>query len=181
MFKPMTLVLVSIAVLLGGVVYLAERRTASQTQAEQAGQELFDFQEEQVQSFSIRTEDQSLTFEKVGDTWQLIDPENTRANDASVAYLLNLMATGSIERTLTADPKERPEFGLDLPLANIDVRLENQETHSLILGDYDFSRNFLYAQTNPSINNKGEIEVLLVSPEFENAVDRSLSEWKGEE
>lgn len=176
-FKPVTLILVAIAAVLGGIVYLAERRSASQVEAESAQQDLFDFEEAEVQALTIRTAEQSLAFKKQGDRWQLISPEAAPANQAAVAYLLNLMATGSSERLLNVDAKERSQFGLDLPLASINVQLKNRQTYTLILGDYDFNRSFLYAQTNPAITDSGTLDVMLVAVEFENAVERSLDEW----
>lgn len=62
------------------------------------------------------------------------------------------------------------------PQASITVQLKNQETHQLILGKPDFTGNFLYAYTAPKPD--GNVNLLLVSPDFTNAVNRDLSEWK---
>jgi len=61
------------------------------------------------------------------------------------------------------------------------VKLKNQRTHQLILGKPDFNRNFLYAQADPAAKPAGNVDVLLVSTDFENAVNRQLSEWKSQD
>ncbi len=108
------------------------------------------------------------------------DTAGVPASDASVAFLLNLLTTGKSDRTLVmTDPaKQRQEYGLDEPVATVEVKLKNQQTHRLILGKPDFNGTFLYAQSDPPADKSEDIEVLLVSPDFQNAVNRPLSEWK---
>jgi len=67
-----------------------------------------------------------------------------------------------------------------VPQATIEVKLKNQRTHQLILGKPDFNRNFLYTK-DPAAKPAGNVDVLLVSTDFENAVNRQLSEWKSQD
>ncbi|MBW4494029.1 MAG: DUF4340 domain-containing protein [Oscillatoria princeps RMCB-10] len=108
------------------------------------------------------------------------DTPGVPASDAPVAFLLNLLTTGKSDRTLVmTDPaKQRKEYGLDEPVATVEVKLKNQQSHRLILGKPDFNGTFLYAQSDPPPDKSENIEVLLVSPDFQNAVNRPLSEWK---
>lgn len=173
--KLSTLILLLVALGLGGFVYFFEVRGASQREAVQAEKQLFGFTEDQVQAFTIKTKQQVLFFQRSNDqTWQMQSPTQAPANDASVAYLLNLLATGTSERSLPVSANQRGEFGLDQPLAIVDVKLNNNETHQLILGKPNFNRSFLYAQADPRAS---QAQVLLVSTNFENAVNRPLSEW----
>lgn len=180
--KFSTLILLFIALGLGGFVYFFEVRGAPQREAAQAeNQQLFDFTEDQVQAFTVKTRQQVLFFQRSNNrTWQMQSPIQAPANDASVAYLLNLLATGTSDRTLTASASQRSEFGLDQPLAIIDVKLNNNQTHQLVLGKANFNRSFLYAQADPSRASQ-ELQVLLVSTNFENAVNRPLSEWQSQD
>jgi hypothetical protein len=185
MIQPVTLVLVLAAALLGGVVYLTEVRSSSQPETETAAapsQKLFAFTEDQVQSFIVKTPLRSIAFRRDDDgNWQMREPERTAADEASVAYLLNLLATASSDRVITAAAAEQRDFGFDQPLATIDVTLGTQERHQLVLGGYDFNRSFIYAQADPPTDSGADLKVLLVSPEFENAVSRPLAEWQSEE
>jgi hypothetical protein len=184
-FKPTTLALVAIAILLGGVVYFTETRNSSSPETtEEAGGSIFEFEESQVQSFTVETPDQMLSFEKDdAGQWQMQQPESAPASDASVAYLLNLLATGESDRTLTVPAADTAEFGLDEPSATINVVLDNEETHQLVLGGANFDNSAIYAQADPEANSEpsadeAETTVLLVSPDFVNAVNRPLEEWR---
>ncbi|NJO67331.1 MAG: DUF4340 domain-containing protein [Leptolyngbyaceae cyanobacterium RM1_405_57] len=181
-FKPTTLALIAIAILLGGVVYFTETRNSSSPETtEEAGGSIFEFEESQVQSFTVETPAQTLSFENEAGQWQVQQPESAPASDASVAYLLNLLATGESDRTLTVPTADLAEFGLDQPSATINVVLDSEETHQLILGGANFDNSAIYAQADPEANSEpsadeAETTVLLVSPDFVNAVNRPLEE-----
>lgn len=46
------------------------------------------------------------------------------------------------------------------------------------MGKPNFNRNFLYALVDPPANTNQDLSVLLIPIDFQNAVDRPLSEWK---
>lgn len=176
--KPATLFLVLAALLMGGIVMVAGNQRPPEQTASQPGQKLFAFEEKQVQSLTVKTQLRSLKFERdQSGKWQMIEPDKTAASDASIAYLLNLLA-GKSDRTFTALASDRESFGFHQPLATINVVLNNRETHRLLLGGYDFNRSFIYALVDPPPALSGDIKVFLASPNFENAVNRSLEEWK---
>ncbi len=180
-----TLILLLLALSLGGFVYFYEVQGASQRKLALAKQQqIFSFEEEQVQSFTVKTKQQTLEIER-GDKsgkpiWRMKAPSKTPASDASVSYLINLLVNGKSDRTIQVGAAQLQEYGLSQPQATIEVKLKNQKTHQLILGKPDFNRNFLYAQANPPGLPAGNVNVLLVSTDFENAVNRPLSEWKSE-
>lgn len=191
-----TIALVLLALGLGGVVLVSELRSPEQGQEQASGQRIFNFEESQVQAFTVKTGGQTLEFVKADSAktsqptpkaaespkptpkWQLQAPVKAPADDASVAYLLNLLATGRSDRTLKVPAAQKAEFGLDQPSATIEVKLQNQQTHRLVLGKPDFNGSFLYAQADPPATTPAEISVLLVSTDFNNAVNRPLSEWQ---
>jgi hypothetical protein len=176
----MTMALVTVAVVLGGVVAIMQIQESSQPEdVAQSGEDIFAFEESQVTEFTLETADQSIAFARDnGGLWQMTKPEEAIANAASVAYLLNLLATGRSDRILTVPSTDRPEFGLDDPLATITATLEDGTTHTLLLGSYDFNGAFIYAQADPPEEPDEEMQVLLVSADFENAVTRPLEEWQ---
>lgn len=181
-----TLILLLLALGLGGFVYFYEIRGATQRQEATAQEkQIFEFEEAQVTALSVKTQTQTLKFERVDksgkSSWQMKAPSNTAASDASIAYLLDLLAKGKSTRTLSASTPQLAEYGLKQPLTNIEVKLKNNETHQLILGNPNFDRSFLYAQADPPTKTTGNIDVLLVSPDFGNAVNRQLSEWKSQD
>ncbi|XGV98843.1 MAG: DUF4340 domain-containing protein [Leptolyngbya sp. BL-A-14] len=197
------LILLAIAVLLGAFVYFYEVQGKPQRETAKAQTEqLFAFREEDVRSLTLTTPTQTLAFSKTpaarvspapkanpsdaqpsADTliWAMTTPDKAVASDASVAYLLNLLATSKRQQTLTVPLSKQAEFGFDQPSAIAEVKLANQQTHRLILGKPNFNRSALYAQVDPPTAVKADIVVVLVSPDFGNAVNRPLADWKAKE
>ena len=177
-----TLILVFLALILGGFVYFYEIKGKENREELQSQQkQIFDFSEADIQKLTIDTPKQILEFERTEDDnqpWQMKQPEDVLASDASVSFLLNLLVKEKSERTFSIDSKESQEYGFDSPLATVNVQLENQETHQVILGKPDFEDKFIYAQVDPSQSTEQEIEIILVSKNFQYAVERELEEWK---
>jgi hypothetical protein len=113
-------------------------------------------------------------------------PEQGLASEASVAYLASLIATAqrqpltpdATETTLRVPVNRLAEFGLDQPLATIEVNLDNQTSHRMLLGKPNFNRSAIYAQVDPPATAAVDRRVVLVPTTFENAVNRPLNEWR---
>lgn len=173
-----TLILLLLALGLGGFVYLYEIRGASQRQeAQSRSEEIFAFTEGDVKSFTIKNQAETLKFEQINSKWQMKEPKDTPASSASVAFLLNLLETGKSSRTFSVPTTQLAEYGLTQPSSAVSITLKNAEIHQLILGKPDFNRTYLYALVDPPAKSKGNVNVLLVPPDFANAVNRQLSEW----
>lgn len=174
-----TWILILLALGLGSFVYFYEIKGKTQsTEIKAQKQKIFSFTANDVQSLTIKTKSTTLKLEKRKTTekpsWEIKSPISAPANDAIVSYLMDLLVDGKIERTVSVLPTELPEFGLDKPVATIDIKLKNQQSHQLILGKAEFNNRFLYAQADANQN----LNLLLVSQDFFNAVNRDISEWK---
>ncbi|MGP1386217.1 MAG: DUF4340 domain-containing protein [Thainema sp.] len=187
-----TWTLLGIAVILGGYVLateLSRSQSDSSTLATAGDQDLFRFEEDDVQSFTVVTEEQTLAFEKDDEgVWQMTSPVAKRANDATVAFLLSQLATGRASSPTETTAEQLAEYGLAEPFAKIDVKLANDDSHTLWLGDVNFSGESRYAiadpdpaltttaDTEPAANT--EATVILVPNVFASAVERPLEEWQ---
>ncbi|MEY3332557.1 MAG: hypothetical protein RLZZ176_857 [Cyanobacteriota bacterium] len=174
-----TLILIFLSIGLGSFVYFYEIKGKNQqTEIQAQKQKIFTFTADDIQSLTIKFKETTLQLTKRNTSekpqWEIKSPISTPANDAIVSYLIDLLADSKSERTVPVSPVELSEFGLDQPVATIDVKLKNQQTHQLILGKGDFNNQFLYAQADPHKN----MNLLLVSKDFVNAVNRDISEWK---
>lgn len=174
-----TLILILLALGLGGFVYLHEIKGKNQqTEIKIQNQKIFTFTADDVQSLTIKIKETTLQLERRNTSekpqWEIKSPISALANDAIVSYLMDLLVKGKSERTVLISSAELSEFGLDKPVATIDIKLKNQESHQLILGKGDFNNQFLYAQADSNKN----MNLLLVSKDFVNAVNRDISEWK---
>lgn len=178
-----TLVLLLLAILLGGFVYFYEFQWKSQQEAvKKKQQQLFSFKEDDVKNLKITTPSETITLERSPESsktkWLMKSPENVPANDGTVAYLLDLLEKEESKQTVNTSASKLTEFGLTQPQATIDITLNNQKTHKLTLGKQSIDNNLIYAQNQFSTKPDGNVEVLLVSKNFENAIKRSLLEWK---
>jgi hypothetical protein len=178
-FPKTTLILILLALGLGGFVYFHEIKGKNQqTEIKIQNQKIFAFTADDVQSLTIKIKETTLQLERRNTSekpqWEIKSPISALANDAIVSYLMDLLVNGKSERTVLISSAELSEFGLDKPVATIDIKLKNQQSHQLILGKGDFNNQFLYAQADSNKN----MNLLLVSKDFVNAVNRDISEWK---
>ena len=178
-FPKTTLILILLALGLGGFVYFHEIKGKNQqTEIKIQNQKIFAFTADDVQSLTIKIKETTLQLERRNTSekpqWEIKSPISALANDAIVSYLMDLLVKGKSERTVLISSAELSEFGLDKPVATIDIKLKNQQSHQLILGKGDFNNQFLYAQADSNKN----MNLLLVSKDFVNAVNRDISEWK---
>ncbi|WP_448268334.1 DUF4340 domain-containing protein [Nostoc sp. DSM 114159] len=179
-----TLILILLALGLGGFVYFHEIRGATvREEIKEQKQKIFSFGEDDVQSLTVKTKKLTLNLERNPESsskpkWLIKSPISGPANDAIVSYLMDLLVKGNSERTLSTSAKQLREFALDPPQATINITLKNRQSHQLILGKSNFNGRLLYAQADPTPKPDGNINVLLVSTDFANAVNRELSEWK---
>jgi len=197
-----TWILLVVALGLGGGVLWLERQFPSQPEAAAPqGQPIFSFSEDQVQTLRLQTQEQTLVLRRGAapapspsltpngavpqlpelsstSTWQMQQPVQAPASDAAVTYLLNLMATGTADQALAIPASRKAEFGFEQPLATVDVTLEDQSRHRLVLGKFNFNESYLYALADPPASTSQTLTVLLVPTVFENAVNRPLAEWQ---
>ncbi|HEY9691264.1 MAG TPA: DUF4340 domain-containing protein [Oculatellaceae cyanobacterium] len=182
-----TWILVLLALSLGGFVYFSETKPAPQQEtATIKERKIFDFDKDQIQSFTIKTPEQLLKFERVQQAgtpasktpWQMKFPVDTPASDPSVTFLVNLLVNAKSDRILTVAADEIQQYGLDQPQAIVEIKLKNQQTHQLILGKSNFNNTFLYAQADPPADKPQQRQLVLLTKDLENAVQRPLSEWQ---
>jgi hypothetical protein len=178
-----TLIFILLALGLGGFVYFSEIRGASvREETKEQKQKIFSFGKDDVQSLTVKTKKLTLNLERSPESsnskWVIKSPTSEPANDAIVSYLMDLLVKGKSNSTLSTPAKELGEFALDQPPATINITLKNGQSHQLILGKSNFNGRFLYAQTDPAAKPDGNVNVLLVSTDFANAVNRDLSEWQ---
>ncbi|MBD2460014.1 DUF4340 domain-containing protein [Oscillatoria sp. FACHB-1407] len=178
--KPTTIALVVTAAILGGAVYLSQMNSAPSRDSDNAEtQDLFAVEEQQITSLTLKTQLRSLSFAKDDSgTWQMKEPDAVPANPASIAYLLNLLAVSEGNQGFTAPADQREDFGFHQPMAEIEFKLDNQESHRLIIGGYNFDRSRLYAQIDPPTEPAESLNVVLVPTDFDAAVNRAFPEWK---
>lgn len=175
-----TLALLSLALLSTGMVYLVEYQGRLKTEENQQQQQVFTFEETQVKTLRIMTQQETLIFERQASgsnpVWRMKSPINQPASDAAIAFLLSKLVKLKSDRSIVNSSEQLLEYGLNSPNAVVEVTLENQELHRLVVGRTDFTQSFLYAQANPNPETKPR--VILIPKDFEYAINRPLPEWQ---
>lgn len=183
-----TIILVAIALLLGGTVLVTQSQrsgpnTSTTTSVDSETSPVFPFEEADVVGLSIETSRNTVAFERDEEGfWQMVQPEAYPAEEAAIAFLLSRLTTDGLVQTTTIDAANQAEFGLDQPFATVELTLEDGTNHQFILGDADFSGQNYYALIDPDViplpEDAGEVEVAIVTENILNGVDRPLDEWQ---
>jgi hypothetical protein len=183
-----TLVLVSVALLMGAGVLIAEsQRPLSPDGTEvnaASGEPILPFEESSVTRLRVERNGETLTFELDEDgNWQMTEPAQTEAEPGAVAFLLSRLNTDAPLETVTMQPEQIADFGLDQPSGQVTVTLKDGTEHQLFLGNEDFSGSARYAIIDPETwplptDGDREYTVLVVSQDVANGINRPLAEWK---
>lgn len=192
-FQQSTLILMIIAMVLAGGVYVFEIRGKDQQERIQAKQDqIFDVAKDDIQSVIIETGDRTLKIERVTENetdavtpWKLLEPMEYPANFARVDAVLNQLVNSqriasdpnSGIRMLTVSKSQLENYGLAESQESIQIQLKDNTTHRLILGKYDFSGNSIYAITDPPEQLPETVSILVISDTARDVISHPLDEW----
>jgi len=190
MLKRKTILLMVSAIALFGLVALiegnrtvtgngADETTLSSDPQRDAGEPLFPFQEDDVETLSVQRAEDTLTFEKLEDgSWEMTEPEVALAEGGAIAFLLSQI-TNTSAHTLSVETAALRDFGLQNPEATV-ILTAAGETYTLTVGGDDFTGDQLYVRAEPPAekpNSPEQIKVHVVSGGMRNAVNRPTQDW----
>ena len=184
--KKSTWLLIFLTLILGGWVYFYEiRGTEKRSQIQTKQQQIFNFPEEKIKKITITKSENVLEFVRTGNSdrpWQMKQPEDVPASDATISFLLDLVAKGKKVRSFAIPISNLSQYGLDQSATKITIELKDRESREIVLGNANFSDRLVYALVNSSTNfqtpTAKNTTVMLVSKNWYYAVERDLSEWK---
>ena len=198
-FKKSTQILFASALILATGVAVYEGTIAPDRQAAKLlQQQVFNFEVDRVATLTVKTVERTLQFDRLPPEedsttprWQFqaieaaekseIQKDPIPAKEAYVSFLLDALVNARSDRTLTVTESELGEYGLDEPQAIVEVKLDDETTHQIQLGERDFSESLVYAIADVPTEETTDFSVLLVSTNLENGINRSLSEWQADE
>ncbi len=171
--KKSTLVVVLIALTLGGYVYWHEFKRTPAAESKATNPAVFHFQPEDVASVTFsRPGVPPVVVDRDGEAWQISQPVQTRADKNAITSLLNDITLTHASRTLTPAANELADYGLATPVATLDFKLKDGKTHTLKIGSLDFSGNSAYAQTD------GSKDVILVPQSVSKDGSKTLADLR---
>jgi hypothetical protein len=180
--KANTWLLITLAFLSVALIYVYEVYYQKPIVSEQtASRQLFNLSEKEIIKINIDQANNHLEFIKNTERpnpWQAIKPESFTANEATITFLLNLFANSQPKREFTISANHLGDYGLARSFARIEIELQDGRKQAIILGNTsDLNRDLIYATIKPQLAPE-ELEIFLVSKNWQYAIDRPLSEWK---
>lgn len=174
--KRSTLILLLVAVALGGVVFFIQKRdkerNTSRDSDEATSKPAFNFKREDVAAVSITRGDQTVKLENQSGKWQIVEPVKADADESAVEGVIGEVTGATVDRTLVMTPSLQHGSGLDKPAVLLEVKLKGGAQHRIALGRQDPTGANVYAQLD---QNK---DVALVSPTLLSGTNKSLSDLR---
>ena len=170
MIKKSTLIVLLAAVVLGAAAYYFDwkrgQKEAANSPADSA-KPAFTLQADDISSLTISypadPKSQPIHFEKQNGVWQITQPLQTGADDASLQGILQQLASARVAQTEPGAPDRLKVFGLETPDVALDFQMKNGAKHSLRLGKKDFTGVSVYAIVDSAKDVALLPESLLVS------------------
>ncbi|MGB6876179.1 MAG: DUF4340 domain-containing protein [Candidatus Acidiferrales bacterium] len=142
--KKSTLIVVVVAVALGAFVYFYDSKHNPKTTSEAVLEAAFSIKPEEISSLTIHRQSDTMAFMKKGAEWDLTQPIETRADQTEIGGIVNDLSDLKIQRSF-APTDALSKYGLANPAVKIEFQAKNGSSHSVQLGDKDFSNSAVYA------------------------------------
>jgi len=146
--KKTTLIILAIAAILAGAVYYFDWKRSS-AEKTTPPKRAYSIQAPDVVSFTLahptRPSEPAIRFVKRGGSWQIVEPVETGADQATVDGLAEQIAGADISETEPATPDRLKAFGLDPPQASVEFQLASGARHTLLIGNKTFTGDSVYA------------------------------------
>ncbi len=169
-----TLILVLVALLIGGLVVLDYYKGTPTEDARAKQKALLDFDYTDITRVELVRSNQTIVLEKSGDNWEIKQPLAVRADFGAVRSILDELQFAQRERTLTEKDltgAKLAEFGLQSPRLRVSISGKKGSVR-LLIGNDTPAKSALYAQV------QGQGEVLVTRLAVAERLDRSLTDLR---
>jgi hypothetical protein len=170
MIKKSTLIVLVAAIVLGAAAYYFDWKRGQKEAANSPADSTkpaFTLQADDISSLDISypadPKSQPIHFEKQNGVWQITQPLQTGADDASVQGIVQQLASVRVAQTEPGTPDRLKVFGLDTPDLVLDFQMKNGAKHALRLGKKDFTGVSVYTIVDSAKDVALLPESLLVS------------------
>ncbi|HXI85358.1 MAG TPA: DUF4340 domain-containing protein [Verrucomicrobiae bacterium] len=169
-----TLVLVLVALVIGGLVALDYYWGTSTQELQARNKRVLDFQSKDIIGLDIGLTNQVYALERSGDQWQIKKPLDVRANYGTVSSILDELEFAERKRSITEQELKgltRKDFGLQLPRVHLTLR-NKKGSMVLLVGNETPTKDAVYAQL------QGKKDVLVLPKSIYERLDRTLDDLR---
>jgi len=170
MIKKSTLIVLLAAVIIGAAAYYFDWKRGQKEAANPPAdttKPAFTLQADDISSLTISypadPTSQPIHFEKQNGVWQITQPLQTSADDASLQGIVQQLASVRVAQTEPGTPDRLKVFGLETPDVALDFQTKNGAKHSVRLGKKDFTGASVYSTVDGAKDVDLLPESLLVS------------------
>jgi len=143
-----TIILVMLALVLGGYVYWDIKKGTTTEEAERKANKLLDIKTADVTRLELISSNQTIVAERVQEKWEIKQPLAVRADDNAVNSILDQLEFAQRERTFTEKELDGPalsDFGLTSPRLRLVFRDKKGE-QAIIFGSETVTKDAVYVQ-----------------------------------
>jgi len=170
-----TLVLVFVALVIGGLAAIDYYQGTSTQELQSKSKRVLDFQSKDIIGLKIDLTNHVYTLERSGDQWQLKQPLDVRANYSTVSSILDELEFAERNRSIAEKELEGltpKDFGLQNPRVRLTLT-KKKGSMILLIGNETPTKDAVYAQL------QGKKNVLVVSKSIYERLDRTLDDRDG--
>ncbi len=128
-----TLVLLVVALGLGGYIFFVERHRAPASEPE-PNEQLFDFEADDVTELRVDAGQDTVTeLRRTAGAWQVVAPVQAAADDSATSSLASTLASLEVRRVVEEGPVDLEPFGLAEPALDIGFTLADADAPGRLL------------------------------------------------
>ena len=148
-----TLAAAILLALVGGFYYVYDVRMApDREKAEARKGRVFSVETTDVTALELRRTDDTVKAAREGEGWQLLEPIKAKGERGPLEETLTTVITAKIDREIAATPANLADFGLDKPVAEVDLGLKDGKRLGLLLGAKNPTGVWVYAKERDKPN-----------------------------
>jgi hypothetical protein len=168
-----TIILAIIAAALGGFAYYDSKRSEEKKQQEEKQKVLLEVKKDNIEEIEIIRASNTVRIKPSGkDTWQIVAPIQTRADEASISRITSAIEKLQYKDIVDEQGKNLKEYNLDKPETTFNIKLKQGKQQTISIG----SRNRVLSLNYLRVNN--DPRVYTVEPEIADAGSLSLLELR---
>lgn len=164
-----TLILIVVALVVGGLVYLDYRKGTPTNEAASQRNRLLKLKAADVTRLEIVRTNQTIVLERTGTQWNMKKPLAVRADDSAVNSILDEVEFAERTRTLTGTAPA--EFGVDAPRIRLSIQDKDGIT-SLRVGSETPTKDAVYVKVGD------EKDIVVVRKSMYERLDRSVDDLR---
>ena len=149
--KKSTLIVVLIAAALGSFVYFYDSKHTSKATSEDTSKPAFSVKAADITGVIIQRKADTVALSKKGSDWELAQPIEALADQSTVSGIVDNLGSLNVQRSF-APTDNLSKYGLADPAVKIVFQVKGGASHTVQLGDKDFSNSNVYALIDNSKN-----------------------------